>query len=451
MPPVLMKSVSGIRGVVGSSFTPELVVRVGGAFSRYCKRGRIVVGRDGRPSGEAIAGLLSSTLALCGCDVADIGIAPTPTVQVMVTELSAAGGVVVSASHNPQEWNAFKLVDKTGSFLNEAHIKKFFSMMESSPPCVPWNRLGRIERFQGADDVHIEMVLRVVDARAIARRKFRVALDSVNGAGSLITQKLLKALGCVVLPVNCEGSGVFPRGAEPLPENLKDLSARVRTGSADVGFAQDPDADRLAIVDERGGPIGEEYTISLVAEHLLSKRAGVVAVNLSTTKAVEEIARRHGSRCIRSRVGEIHVVEAMRRAGARIGGEGNGGVISPEVHLGRDSLAGIAYVLEMMARRGKPVSALVGELPRFVMKKGKMDASAVNAGRLIRGIKNRFKKEKLSEIDGLRIDFVNEREYRGGWVHLRPSNTEPVFRIIAEGRDEKQAARIYTDFKRLFE
>lgn len=450
MPPKLMKSVSGIRGVVGSSFTPELVVQVGGAFARFCKRGKIVIGRDGRPSGEAIASLLSSTLALCGCDVVDLGVVPTPTVQVMVTELSAAGGVVVSASHNPSEWNAFKLVDKTGSFLNESRIGKFFSMMDSRPVYSAWNRLGAIGRFDKADDVHIKMILGVVDAGMIARRIFRVALDSVNGAGSLITPKLLKSLGCSVIPVHCEATGLFPRGAEPLPENLKDLCNMVRAESADIGFAQDPDADRLAIVNERGEPIGEEYTISLVAEHLLSKKPGLVAVNLSTTKAVEEIARRHGSKCIRARVGEIHVVEAMRRTHARIGGEGNGGVISPEVHLGRDSLAGIAYVLEMMARRGKPVSALAEDLPRYVMKKGKVDAGSVNARRILRGIKARFRNERISEIDGLRIDFVKEGAFRGGWVHLRPSNTEPVFRIIAEGRDGKQAADIYAGFKKYF-
>ena len=289
-----------------------------------------------------------------------------------------------------------------------------------------------------------------MNADIIRKNKFKVALDSVNGAGSVITPALLKELGCEVVPVHCEMNGMFPRGAEPVPANLGVLSRVVKDSGADIGFAQDPDADRLAIVDERGRPIGEEYTIALVVEHLLSKKNGRVVINLSTTKAVEDIAKSHGAPLARTRVGEINVVEEMMRRGARIGGEGNGGVISPEVHLGRDSLVGIGYVLEMMAARSKSISELVAVLPEYVMKKGsiKLSGAGVDPSILPR-LKEEFSDEKISDIDGLRIDFAKRSTFSGGWVHLRPSNTEPIFRIIAEGKDAGQAESIYNHFEKL--
>jgi phosphomannomutase len=446
----LMKSVSGIRGVVGDTLTPELIMKVGAAFARYCKGGPVVVGRDSRPTGATIADALESTLVLAGCDVIDIGIVPTPTVQLMVEELGARGGVIISASHNPIEWNAFKLVGPSGSFLNAKEIMKFFSMMEEPAAWKRWDGIGAMLRNDEAAGLHISRVLAVVNAAKIRKKKFRVVLDSVNGAGSLITQRLLKELGCRVVPLYCDIDGTFPRGAEPLAENLGALAARVKREKADIGFAQDPDADRLAIVDERGEPIGEEYTITLAAEHLLSRQTGRVVVNLSTTKAVEDVAKAHGAPFTRSRVGEINVVEEMRRRGARIGGEGNGGVISPEVHLGRDSLAGIVYVLEMMAERGATVSALVSALPRYVMKKGKVTCAPEKSAGVMTRVRGEFAAERISELDGLRIDFSAHPEFRGGWVHLRSSNTEPVFRIIAEGRDAKHTGSIYRYFEKMF-
>ncbi len=447
----LMKSVSGIRGIVGESLTPELVLKVAAAFARYCKYGTVVVGRDSRITGEAIAGMTESALAMHGCDVVDLGIVPTPTVQVMVEHAGAAGGIVVSASHNPIEWNAFKLIGKSGSFLGQKEIGKFFALMEREHQSKKWNSTGRITSRDDAADIHIGRVLKTVDAAKISGRRFRVALDSVNGAGSIITRDLLSRLGCEVIPVHCEINGTFPRGAEPLAENLVDLCAGVRDSGADIGFAQDPDADRLAIVDELGNPIGEEYTLALVTEHLLSKKPGRVVVNLSTTRAIEDIAKRHNSPFTRTKVGEINVVERMRRLGARIGGEGNGGVIAPDVHLGRDSLAGISYVLEMMARRGETVSRLVESLPRYVMKKGKVAlAPGIDTVSILAGIRADFRKERISDIDGLRIDFVTGGPFRGGWVHLRSSNTEPIFRIISEGRDTGHADSIYRHFSGLF-
>jgi phosphomannomutase len=445
-----MKSVSGIRGIVGESITPALINQVGSAFAEFCGRGTIVMGRDTRPTGPAIEKGLESSLLLSGCPIVNIGVVPTPTVQIMVEHLKAAGGIVISASHNPIQWNAFKLIGKTGTFLTAGEIERFFRLMEGQFTYRPWDGTGAVTRDDSAADIHIRKVLSVVNAGSIRRKKFTVALDSVNGAGSIITQKLLGELGCDVAAIHCDVTGLFPRGAEPVPEHLSDLSRKVVDARADIGFAQDPDADRLAIVDEQGRPIGEESTLALVAEHLLAKKAGRVVINLSTTKAIDDIARKYGSPVTRTRVGEINVVEEMKRGGARIGGEGNGGVISPEVHLGRDSLVGIGYVLEMMADRSKPVSDLAAELPRYCMKKGsvKLPGAGIDAS-LLHRLKKEYQKQELSDIDGLRIVFSSHHDFEGGWVHLRPSNTEPIFRIIAEGKNPEQAEMIYEHFEKL--
>jgi len=443
----LMKSVSGIRGIVGESFTPELLVSAGAAFASYARYGTVVVGRDSRPTGEAVAMNMISVLLLSGCDVVDIGVVPTPTVQVMVEELNAAGGIVISASHNPVEWNALKLINSSGTFLNPADIKKLFALMEKEPVFKKWNKVGKLTVNNEANALHIKRVLDVVNVKNIKKKKFHVVLDAVNGAGSIITPELLKSLNCRVTMINCTPDGIFPRGAEPLPENLNKLSETVIKSGADIGFAQDPDADRLAIVDEKGRPIGEEYTVTLVADHLLQKEKGRVVVNLSTTKAVEDIAARHGVPFSRAKVGEINVVEEMRKKGAKIGGEGNGGVISPEVHLGRDSLAGIVYVLEMMSLRNRKVSEIMDEMPAYFMKKGKVSLKNTEPiGNIISRISDSFKNEKLSQTDGLRIDFKKSEEFKNGWVHLRSSNTEPVFRIIAESDTPQKTEKIYKYF-----
>jgi phosphomannomutase len=450
MSSVLMKSVSGIRGIVGESITPVLINQVGSAFAEYCGHGTVVIGRDSRPTGLAIEKGLESSLLLSGCPVVNIGIVPTPTVEVMVEHLKAAGGIVISASHNPIEWNAFKLIGGTGTFLTAGEVEKFFKLMERQFTYRTWDGIGTVTHDSGAGDIHIRKVLSVINADLIRKKRFKVALDSVNGAGSIITQKLLGELGCDIVAIHCDMTGIFPRGAEPVPENLSDLSKKVTDSKADIGFAQDPDADRLAIVDGQGRPIGEEYTIALVAEHLLKKKTGRVVINLSTTKAVDDIARKHGATLTRTRVGEINVVEEMMLRGARIGGEGNGGVISPEVHLGRDSLVGIAYVLEMMAERSKTITELVAELPRYTMKKGsiKLAGGAIDASLLPR-LKKQYEGQNISDMDGLRIEFTSHPDFAGGWVHLRSSNTEPNFRIIAEGKDTKQAELIYKHFAKM--
>ncbi len=449
MASVLMKSVSGIRGIVGETFDPELINRAAPAFAKLVNYGTVVVGRDSRPTGEALSMNLISSLLLSGCSVVDIGVVPTPTVQLMVEKLNAAGGIVMSASHNPVEWNALKLINSRGTFLNSSEISRLFSLMEKDQKFKKWDKIGTYTKDESASSMHIEKVLAAVDVKKIKKKKFHVVLDSVNGAGSEITPVLLEKLGCKVTKINCIPDGIFPRVAEPLPENLTQLSDAVKKNGADIGFAQDPDADRLAIVDEAGRPIGEEYTVTLVADHLLLKEKGRVVVNLSTTRAVEDIAARHGVKFTRTKVGEINVVDDMRKKGARIGGEGNGGVISPEIHLGRDSLAGIVYVLEMMAERKESISQIVKSMPAYFMKKGKVKLKGSVSSEITASIKEKFNDQKLSELDGLRIDFKKGSDFENSWVHLRSSNTEPVFRIIAESDSQEKTDKIYRLFSKM--
>ncbi|MCX8124390.1 MAG: phosphoglucosamine mutase [Spirochaetes bacterium] len=326
----------------------------------------------------------------------------------------------------------------------------FLSLIDTITPFgAQWNKIKSVEYDSSAEHIHIEKVLNVIDVGAIRKKKFTVVLDSVNGAGSIITQELLKKLGCRVIPIHCDMStGIFPRGAEPVAKNLKALTQAVKEHKADIGFAQDPDADRLAIVNEKGQPIGEELTVTLAAVRCLEKRKGPVVVNMSTTKAIEDVASYYGVRVYRAKVGEIHVVEAMKHHKAVIGGEGNGGVISPEVHFGRDSLVGIAYCLELMAHRSESISQIVAKLPVYYMHKDTIAVSqGFDAGAIAQKIKEQYADELINTVDGIRIDFVKNSEFKGGWVHLRPSNTEPIFRIIAEGKTKTQLEAIVNTFK----
>ncbi len=450
MSDVLMKSVSGIRGIVGRGMDIGLINQTAGAMASFTKKGKIVVGRDSRPTGAAISMNLISALNLMGCDVIDLGIVPTPTVQIMVEELKAHAGIIVSASHNPVEWNAFKLVNSSGTFFSPSEVNRFFKLMEKFYKTDTWDKVGSCVFNTDSASVHIDKILSLVDVKRIKKCKFKVALDSVNGAGSLITQTLLEKLGCFVVPINCVPDGIFPRGAEPLPENLHLLSEVVKKEKAHIGFAQDPDADRLAIVDETGSPLGEEYTVTLAVDHILARKKGSVIANMSTTKAVELVSEKHGVPFKRSKVGEINVVELMKKESAVIGGEGNGGVISPDVHYGRDSLVGIAYILEMMAERRLSVSGLKKSMPEFYMKKGKVTlGKGVSETAILEKIMGLYKSESLSRADGLRIDFINDQNYKGSWVHLRSSNTEPIFRIIAESDAQDKTEKIFIEFQKL--
>lgn len=445
-----MKSISGIRGVVGDSFTPDLITKVGMAYAKHIGGGKVIVGRDSRITGHQIAQCFESVLSLCGCQVIDIGVVPTPTVQIMVEHTMARGGVVISASHNPIQWNAFKLINKSGSFFGPDEMNAFLKLADAITPFgVQWNHIKPVMYDSSAANIHIKKVFDVIDVAKIKKKKFTVVLDSVNGAGSLITQQLLKKLGCKVVPIHCDmRTGTFPRGAEPVAKNLKTLSQAIKKHKADIGFAQDPDADRLSIVNEKGNPIGEELTVILAAMRCLQKKKGPVVVNMSTTKAIEDVAAQFGAPVYRSKVGEIHVVEAMKKYTAVIGGEGNGGVIAPEVHYGRDSLVGIAYCLELMAHHNKPISQIVASLPKYYMHKDTMNIdSGFDTVTIAQRIQEQYAGEVINILDGIRIDFVKHDAFKGGWVHLRPSNTEPIFRIIAEGKSKKQCDAIVDTFK----
>jgi len=367
----------------------------------------------------------------------------------MVEKLKAKAGIVISASHNPIEWNAFKLINEKGEFFSPKQIREFFELLDKDMKYPVHSKIGKLYYDDTAFASHLDMVLSKVDTARIKKRKFKVALDSVNGAGSYITQELLKRLGCTVVPVFCSIDGNFPRVAEPLAENLKVLCASVKKNKADIGFAQDPDADRLAIVDETGRAIGEEMTLVITADYILSRKKGNVVVNMSTSRGVQDIASRHGSKFFRSKVGEINVVEEMKKQKAVFGGEGNGGVISPEAHYGRDSLVGIAYVLDYLARKEEKLSSVLTSLPSYVMKKSKVKFDPSKVSDLVSAVKKEFAAEIISTLDGIRVDFKYHTEFRGGWVHLRGSNTEPVFRIISEGTDKYQAEKIQKYFEKL--
>ena len=437
----LKVSISGLRGIVGQSFTPQVIVHYTLGFARLVGPGRIVVARDTRPSGRLIQQLVSATLQAAGCQVIEIGVTPTPTALGEVLAQKAKGGIIVTASHNPAPWNGLKLVSRRGTFLTPQEFKKLQKWVKAStqqPPLklASWNQLQAPEVDSGAIDRHIQRILKAVRVSAIRKRRFKVVVDSCNGAGSVAAPRLLRALGCRVTEVYTKPSGVFPRGAEPTPSNLKKLCLTVRRSHAAIGFAQDPDADRLSLVDEQGTPLSEELTLAIATQHRLSQKKGPVVVNLSTSRMVEEVAMDRGVSFQRTPVGEIHVVERMRRIGAIIGGEGNGGVIDPRVTWGRDSLVGMALILEAMAKGKCSLSQLAAPLDRWVMVKHKFVVSPARLKQILHKLVQRFRRERITQGDGIRIDLP------GGWFHVRGSNTEPVVRVMAEARSKRDAQRL---------
>jgi phosphomannomutase len=429
----LIAGISGIRGIVGETLLPETVLRYAPAFAAWCGGGAIVVGYDGRPSGAPLLDLVRGALQLAGADVIDCGVVPTPTVQLAVEHASARGGIVVTASHNPAPWNGLKFLGPDGVFLDAEQNAAFFALAAAgTAPRADWTSLGHLTRDDDAIDRHIARVLETLplDVPRIRALGLRVAVDAVNAAGSRAVPDLLARLGCTVVPVACDGSGVFPHTPEPLPENLVTLGEAVRASGADLGMAIDPDADRLVLFDERGDPFGEEYTITIALHALLSSTADTgartVAVNLSTTRAVDDVARRSGAVVHRAPVGEINVVKRMRAVNAVAGGEGSGGVIVPAVHAGRDALVGAALVLQALAAHGGSASALRASMPDYRIRKYKYDAAGVDRATAFARVRAAFCAERINDEDGIRIDF------EAGWVHLRASNTEPIVRVIAE-------------------
>lgn len=460
----LMISISGIRGVVGDTLTPEVAVRYAAAFGEYCRRKNtvnpsVVVGRDGRVTGSPIADVICSTLRSTGADVRYLGICPTPTVQLAVERENATGGISVTASHNPMQWNGMKFVAASGMFLDADENRDLWGIAGLTPRYVPWDRLGTITHDDSWLQKHIDAVLSLttIDASLIRKRRFRVVLDCVNAAGGLIVPRMLKNLGCDVIEMNCECSGIFAHTPEPIPENLRDLAARVKTERADLGIAVDPDVDRLVLITEEGEPYSEEYTVASAVKFVLGKIAagrggrqetsgGIVekvVVNLSTTRAVEDIAREFGAEVLRTPVGEINVARTMKAVGAVIGGEGSGGVILPAVHLGRDAIVGIGLILQLLAEHGGTLSSLKGSLPQYSIAKGRIELGKREPDMILKAIVQRHGTEgRVNLDDGLKIDFP---EY---WVHLRKSNTEPIVRVIAEAKSMEKAREIVGNFRR---
>ncbi len=439
-----MISVAGIRGIVGDSLVPETFLRYILAFATLCDGGDIVVGGDSRLSRHMMRHLAFAGLESAGCNVHDIGLAPTPTVGFMIKELAAAGGIAITASHNPSPWNAYKFFGPDGSFLNQDQNDQLLEIAANGNfRRASFRELGRVRTVDDAIDRHIERVLRAVDVPVIQAQKFKVSVDCVNGVGALIMKPLLDRLGCDSTLFDTDVDAEFPRNPEPLPENLEKLGEAVRAAGADVGFAVDPDVDRLAIVDETGRPIGEERTIVLAAESVLSLGSGSdrpLVVNLSTTRAMDDVAQRHGVVLHRTPIGEAHVVGRIRDSNALIGGEGNGGVIYPPVHPGRDAATGVALLLAALAAEPElKMSELNARIPDYVMVKTKTSSVGLDLMSLAARMSEEFSDaEELVTEDGVKAALGDS------WVHLRPSGTEPVIRIFAEAPTREAADCLIT-------
>ncbi len=440
----LMISISGVRGIVGRSLTPELLVRFGAAFGTYMQSGRVVVGRDTRVSGEMVKCAVFSGLLSTGCSIIDVGVVATPTATLMIEALKANGGVVISASHNPVEWNALKFFRGDGVYLNADEGRDLMSIYYSGDFVhKPWDELKNIEVVSDAEAHHVDKVLSILDVPLIKARRFRVSLDCCNGAGVGVSLRLLRALGCVVEPIHCTPDGLFPHTPEPNFINLQDLCRFTRERGADIGFATDPDADRIAVVSETGDFLGEELSLALAAQYVLSRTPGSnrpVVINMSTSRVSEDVAHAAGCEVIRTAVGEVNVAERMKQCQAIIGGEGNGGVIDPRIHYGRDAIVGMGLILEYMARSGRKCSQLAGALPQYAMLKTKLDCPAAKSREVIRALKAGAPAARANLEDGLRLDWDDR------WVHLRASNTEPVMRIIAEARTQEAAQALVDDY-----
>ena len=439
---LLKIGVSGVRGVVGDFLTPGLALSFAQAFGTYVGRGRVVVGRDSRTSGPMLQHAVASGLLSTGCEVIDVGVLPTPTLQLYVAHTGAQGGISLTASHNPPEYNALKLFNKEGQFFNHYERSELIDLYHQGKFDEVMNHEIRQVRIAGdaAKGIHISKVLSYVDVELIRSKKFRVALDSVNGAGSVMSPGFLTGdLGCELHAISIDPTKVFPRIAEPRPDTLGDLSALViRTGS-DIGFAQDPDGDRLAVVNEHGDVLDNDDVLALVTKHVLPRFPGDVVVNLTTSSVMDDLATAQGRRVWRTSVGEANVVEMMLAVKCAIGGEGsNGGVIFPAVHYCRDSYTGMAFLLEMMAQTGKTVSQLVEELPRYYRKLGKVSFGHGRLGNLMQALEENFPDAKADRSDGLKLSWPD------AWIHVRASNTEPLLRLAAEAKSMDRMEDLYS-------
>ena len=450
----LIKSISGIRGTiggkVGDGLSPIDVVKFTSAFGYWIKqrnrgvRCRIVIGRDARMSGQMVSKLVTATLQGLGIDVVDLGLSTTPTVEVMVPECKAQAGIILTASHNPRQWNALKLLNEKGEFISGAEGAEVLQIAEDGAfEYVEVDHLGTYQALQDSMQVHIKQILALdlVDVEAIRERNFKVAFDAVNSTGGIFIPELLYQLGVKeVLPLYAEPTGDFPHNPEPLPEHLTEISNVIKQQQADVGFVVDPDVDRLAIVNEDGSMFGEEYTLVAVADYVLAHKKGDTVSNMSSTRAFRDVSEKHGVSHHASAVGEVNVVDKMKEVNAVIGGEGNGGIIYPELHYGRDALVGIALFLTLLAKKDMSCSALRKTYPEYVISKNKIQLTPeINVDEVLEAMKEKYSQYPVNTVDGVKIEFENE------WVHLRKSNTEPIIRIYAESKTKADADKLAED------
>lgn len=445
----LIKSISGIRGTiggtVGESLTPVDAVKFAAAFGTWViqksGKSKIVIGRDARPSGEMISTLVASTLQGLGIEVVDLGLSTTPTVEIAVPAENAGGGIILTASHNPVQWNALKLLNEKGEFISGQDGADVLELAENEAfNFAEVKALGKYRKDDTYIDKHIKAVLALplVDVEAIKAANFKVVIDCVNSTGGISLPPLLNALGVnEIKELYCEPNGNFPHNPEPLPENLGQISGVLENGNYDMGIVVDPDVDRLAFLTEDGTPFGEEYTLVAVADYILSQQKGNTVSNLSSTRALRDVTEKHGATYTASAVGEVNVVEQMKATDAIIGGEGNGGIIYPELHYGRDALVGIALFLTHLAKKGKRMSVLKGSYPSYHISKNKIDLSPdIDVDKVLEGIIKKYKNQPINTIDGVKIEFDQE------WIHLRKSNTEPIIRIYSESSAEATAEHL---------
>lgn len=440
----LLISVSGIRGIIGKGLTSEIALDYGRAFGTYLKGGKVGLGRDTRKTGPMISSAVISGLLSSGCDVVDIGICPTPTIELAVRDGRLAGGVAVTASHNPVKYNALKLIGKGGMFLSESEGNKVRQRYNSRRfKNYDWKSCGVLSFEDKWIDYHIKKIkgLDIISPLQIKKRKLKIVADCAGGAASVMADRFFKELGVSYRLIHSRIDGAFPRGPEPVVENLIDLSRAVKNYRADVGFAFDPDADRLAIVSEKGEPIGEEYTLALGARYILSRKRGPMAVNLSSSMLNDYIAREAGIKLYRSKVGERNVTEKLIRFKGIVGGEGNGGLIYPKLHSGRDGFLAAAVIMQYLATSRLKISDLVMELPRYVMIKNKVSLGRRDIEKKINSLVNAFNGDKINRTDGVKISG------KGWWVHIRASNTEPITRIMSEAADIKTARNLVRTIK----
>ncbi|MFI3303362.1 MAG: phosphoglucosamine mutase [Rikenellaceae bacterium] len=452
----LIKSISGIRGTIGGNntdnLTPINIVKFTTAYARLISEQKsdqstpltIVVGRDARISGEMVQSIIEGTLIGCGVEVISVGMCTTPGVEMAVTHYGADGGIIITASHNPAQWNALKLLNSQGEFLNNDEGKRVISLSEEEEYDYPSiESIGKLKFVTDFNPIHIEKVLSmpIVDLERVKSRKFKIVVDAVNSIGGVVIPDLLRAMGCEVIEINCEPNGVFAHNPEPLAENLTEIAAAVPAHGADLGIVVDPDVDRLALICENGAMFGEEYTLVAAADYILSLTKGSTASNLSSSRALRDVTESYGCTYTAAAVGEVNVVSAMKSTNAVIGGEGNGGIIYPELHYGRDALVGVAIILTLLAKKGYTASELRATYPAYFASKNKIElTNEINVDELLAEVKNRYQNENINDIDGVKIDFAES------WVHLRKSNTEPIVRIYTEAKSQDEADTIAERF-----